>query len=224
MNFMEIKSGRTVLREPIHTFKTEEDAQNYIYLMAGIHGDEVEGVYVLDQLFNWLKETNCVGLPLIIIPAVNIDGYRINTRVNANGVDLNRNLPSNNWTNTVSEKKYYSGSAPLSEPENQYLVELFDKYPPRYIISFHAWKPLLNFNGKCEHLANFMAKYNDYPVEGDVGYPTPGSLGEFGPEKYNAPVLTFELPPHNGDLTLKKIWEQNKDGLLSLMKSDILTK
>ncbi len=224
MNFMEIKSGRTVLRETIHTFKTDEDAPNYIYLMAGIHGDEVEGVYVLEQLFNWLKETNTVGLPLMVIPAVNIDGYRVNTRINANGVDLNRNLPSKNWTNIVSEKKYYPGSAPLSEPENQYLVELFEKYPPRYIISFHSWKPLLNFNGKCEHLANFVAKYNEYPVEGDVGYPTPGSLGEYGPEKFNAPVLTFELPPHTDELPLKQIWEQNKEGLLALMKSDLFNK
>lgn len=224
MNFMEIKSGRTVLRETIHAFKTEEDADNYVYLMAGIHGDEVEGVYVLEQLFTWLKETNAIGYPLIVIPAVNIDGYRVNTRVNANGVDLNRNLPSKTWTNVVSEKKYYPGPSPLSEPENQYLLELFEKYPPRYIISFHSWKPLLNFNGKCEHLANFVAKYNQYPVEGDVGYPTPGSLGEYGPEKYNTPVLTYELPPHNEKLTLKAIWEENKEGLLALLKSDLLSK
>jgi len=224
MNFIEIKSGHTVLREHIHTFKTEQDAENYVYLIAGVHGDEIEGIYVLDQLFKWLKETNSVALPLIVVPVVNIDGHRVNTRINANGVDLNRNLPSTNWTNVVSEKKYFPGSAPLSEPENIYLVELFEKYPPRYIISFHSWKPLLNFNGKCEHIAEFIAKYNDYPIEGDIGYPTPGSLGEYGPEKYNSPVLTFELPPNTEGLPLKDIWEKNKDGLLALMNSGLLAK
>lgn len=224
MNFMEIKSGRTVLREVIHAYKTDEDAQNYIYLIAGVHGDEVEGVYVLEQLFNWIKGKNCIGLPLLVIPVLNIDGYSVNTRINANGVDLNRNFPSKNWTNTASEKKYFPGATPLSEPENQYLVELFEKHPPKCILSFHSWKPMLNFNGKCEHIAKFLGKYNNYPVEGDIGYPTPGSLGEFATEKYNSPVLTYELPPYSDKVKLKDIWEENMEGLFALMKSDLFSK
>ena len=225
MEFLSLKPGRSVEGDEIPCFRSENKASNYVYLIAGTHGDEVEGVYVLQQLFDWLKEDEDVNLPLIVLPILNVDGYRASTRVNSHGVDLNRNYPSKNWSSEAREKKYFPGEKALSEPENQFLQKLFQKFPPRIIISFHSWKPMLNFNGDCESVAQFLESYNSYPVVADIeGHPTPGSLGEYGPEKYNAPVLTFECPLLSEEVSLRKIWEENRQGLQKLLLSDLLEK
>ena len=95
MNFTPLKSGVSVEGDEILAFKSEEKAAKYNYIMAGVHGDEVEGVFLLQELFKWLQDEE-ISLPLIVIPILNVDGYRSQTRVNAHGVDLNRNLPSSN--------------------------------------------------------------------------------------------------------------------------------
>ena len=223
MNFIALKSGLSAAENEIKAFQSDLKSKKYLYLLAGVHGDEVEGVYVLEQLFTWLKEVS-FELPLIVIPLLNVDGHQAQTRTNAHQVDLNRNLPTQNWVlvDAAQDPKHYGGPTALSEPENIYLVQLLEKFSPGLIISFHAWKPLLNFNGNCEQVAQFISKFNHYPVEADVGYPTPGSLGEYGPEKYASPVLTYELPPFKEDLSLKDIWAQNKAGLQAFMRSELL--
>ena len=226
MDFLELKSGSSVEGTEIKAYRSGKKAKTYTYLMAGVHGDEVEGVYVVKSMFTWLQENDDINedLPLIVIPILNVDGYRAGTRINANGVDLNRNFPSQYWTPKARASKYNPGKAPLSEPENQFLVKLFDKYPPKLILTIHSWKPMLNINGEdCEKYANFIKQYNDYPVVPDIeGHPTPGSLGEYGPEKYEAQVLTYELPVISEENSLKQIWENNSEGLKKLFTSNLI--
>lgn len=224
MNFIKLKSGKSVEGDEIEAFRSDKKANTYTYLMAGTHGDEVEGVYLLKQLFEWLKdEVDEAPSSFIVLPILNVDGYRAGTRVNAHGVDLNRNYPSDSWSSEAREAKYHPGTAPLSEPENEFLDKLFQKYPPHLIISFHSWKPFVNFNGKCEEIANFIAKYNSYDVMGEIaGHPTPGSLGDYGPQKYNSPVLTFECPLLSEEVTLKDIWQENETAFKELLKSQLI--
>src|SRR6476620_7072801 len=107
MIFSELESGTSLEGHPIPVFKTEIKAQKYLYLLGGVHGDEVEGVYVLKELFSWLKTEHALkDLPMIVIPILNVDGYRTQTRVNAHSVDLNRNLPTKDWTAKVTQPKY----------------------------------------------------------------------------------------------------------------------
>lgn len=220
MIFKELISGKTVERRKIKVYKTPAESKKYYYLIAGVHGDEVEGIYVLKKLFTWLKKEKIADLPLIIIPVVNPDGHKADTRKNAHAVDLNRNLPTKDWTSVVAKKKYNPGPYPLSEPENQLLVSLLEQYPPALILSFHSWKPILNYNGKglVKKVAIFLSKFNHYPVAGDIGYPTPGSLGTFGPEKHKIGVLTFECPPLTKKKTLESIWKENEVGLKELIR------
>jgi protein MpaA len=224
MIFSELESGESLEGHPIQVFKTDIKAPKYLYLLAGVHGDEVEGVYVLKELFTWLKnEHSLKDMPMIVIPILNVDGYRAQTRVNAHHVDLNRNLPTNDWTGEQTQPKYNPGPKPLSEPENQFLVKLLDKYKPGMIISFHTWKPILNFNGNCKDIAEFMNGFNNYEMAGDIGYPTPGSLGTFGVEKYKSPVLTFECPELKTHReSLKQIWQENEEGLKKIFQSDLI--
>lgn len=213
MKFIKLESGKTIEGREIEAFVTEKPAEKYNYIIAGVHGDEIEGMYVLEQLFNWLKDQS-FDLPLVIVPVVNLDGKNKNQRTNANGVDLNRNLPSRFWTSEAREAKYFPGNSPLSEPENQFLVSLFKKYPPRFMLSFHSWYAVLNFNSHCKELAEFMSQYNKYPIDGDLeGHPTPGSMGEYLPEHFQAPVLTFECPVLSETVTLEKVWKDTEVAL-----------
>lgn len=224
MNFVTLKSGTSVEGAQIESFRSEKKGQTYLYLMAGVHGDEVEGVYLLQQLFEWLQgDIQDINTSIIVVPIVNVDGYRAGTRVNSHGVDLNRNLPSQSWTSEAREAKYNPGPTPMSEPENKYLDKLFKKFPPHLIISFHSWKPFINYNGKCDEHANFLSKLNGYEVMGDIeGHPTPGSLGEYGPEQYSSPVLTFECPLISEEKQLKDIWEENEEAFKSLLNSPLV--
>lgn len=224
MIFSELEHGQSLEGHEITVFKTDIKAPRYLYLIGGVHGDEVEGVYVLKELFAWLKlEHELKELPMVVVPILNVDGYRTQTRVNAHHVDLNRNLPTKDWNASMTQPKYNPGPKPLSEPENQFLVKLFDKYKPGLILSFHTWKPILNHNGDCKDVAEFLHKFNNYEMAGDIGYPTPGSLGTFAVEKYSSPVLTFECPElKTHKATLKDIWKENEEGLKSFLQSELV--
>jgi protein MpaA len=223
MEFLELESGLSVNKNKINAYKSKCTANSYNYILGAVHGDEVEGAHLAKELFNWFKEQNQIELPMIFVPIVNIDGFKNNSRVNGNGVDLNRNLPSVEWKETATEKKYFPGTHPLSEPENKFLVSLFEKFPPRFILSFHSWYPVINYNGKCKEIALHLQKYNKYPIEADFeNHPTPGSLGEYGPQKLNSPVLTFECPLISEGATLEGIWNENKEGLTTLFTSNLI--
>jgi len=226
MIFSEIESGKSLEGLDIPVFKTDIKSPKYLYLIGGVHGDEVEGVYVLKELFNWLKlEHSLKELPMVVVPILNVDGYRTQTRMNAHSVDLNRNLPTKDWNAQFTQAKYNPGPTPLSEPENQFLIKLFDKYRPGLIISFHTWKPILNYNGDCLDVAEFLHQFNHYEMAGDIGYPTPGSLGTFAVEKYNSPVLTFECPElRTHKESLKDIWLENEEGLKKFFQDELIWK
>jgi len=222
MIFSKLRSGISVEGKNIDAFKTDGKYPSYVYLMAGVHGDEVEGIYVLKYLFEEIRNNQNLQTPLVVIPILNIDGFNEKTRVNSNGVDLNRNLPTKDWNKEYKKDKYFPGKKPLSEPENIYLIELFKEFPPKFVLSFHTWKPLLNYNGDCKHICDFLASYNNYDVSSDIGYPTPGSLGVYGPGELKAPVLTFECPFLSERESLSVIWRENKMGLKALAEGNFL--
>jgi protein MpaA len=224
MIFLPLESGKSVENNDIEAYISDVKGGKFLYLIAGTHGDEVEGVYVLKQYFEWLKEEHQLGdLPIIVVPILNIDGYRSSSRVNSHAVDLNRNYPSDNWSEKIKKPKYHPGPNALSEPENKFLIKLFNKFPPGLVLSFHSWKPLLNYNGSIKDIADYLSSHNEYETAEDVGYPTPGSLGCFVPEKYNCGVLTFECPVLSDELSLKQIWDENSEGLKSLIQSQLVT-
>jgi len=212
--------GRSLEGRPISMMRQEGGPDHaYTYFLAGTHGDEVEGVFVLHQLYRWLMQVNDTT-PVIIIPVLNPDGLAKGTRGNARGVDLNRNFPTECWAPQASHPKYHPGAFPLSESENQALITVFEKYPVKQVISFHSWNPMLIYNGeKIAPLARFLSTYNHYPIIAETvdNHPTPGSFGSYVPTRYQAPVLTFECPEIDGEYyTLSDIWAKNAAGLQAL--------
>ncbi len=222
MIFKNLNSGTSVEGDPITSRRSLYKGKKWLYLIAGVHGDEIEGIYGLSQ---WMKqiENSTHERPTIHLPVLNVDGHRHMTRVNAHGVDLNRNLPALSWSDQQRAEKYFPGPSPLSEPENIYLDELFKKYPPALILTLHSWKPMINYNGDCASIAEFMKERNHYEVVPEIkGHPTPGSLGDYAPEKYDCPVITFEFPTLKDNLSLKEIWKHNEKAFSELWDSSLL--
>ena len=185
-----------------------------------MHGDETEGVRFL---WDFAKEYPSTISPykdiaIYLLPVLNPDGVISRKRQNARGVDLNRNLPTKDWRKEYTEEKYYPGEKPLSEKENQVLVELIKRYKPQYILTLHSYskKALINPNGKnAIYFAKPISQRLSYPIEEDMGYPTPGSLGTYAGEERGIPTITFEFlrgEPHKG------LYQRFKDALLSSLE------
>lgn len=161
-------------------------------LVIGVfHGDEPQGNYLIGE---YLREYS--GTNLLMIPCLNKTGFEANTRTNANGVDLNRNFPTKNWVNG-EKNDYYGGEAPASEDETRFLISIIEKYQPRVILTLHSPYKVVNYdggkNGDGIKLAKKISDIIDYPVEENIGYPTPGSFGTWAGVEKDIPTITLEL-------------------------------
>ncbi len=84
-------------------------------------------------------ETLRWGCHFIVIPIVSPYGFDNNTRKNENGVDPERNYPSQ-WTSAISDPSHneYRGPAPLSEPACMYVEQVIRSNTDAiYYCSFH---------------------------------------------------------------------------------------
>jgi protein MpaA len=176
--------------------------------MGGVHGDEPEGVEVSQRLevafkTHWSHQYTHVTSPypwIAFAHQVNPDGLTQRTRVNANGVDLNRNYPTQNWQAQATETHFPPGPYPASEPETRATVRLIRCLQPRHILTLHAPLYCVNYDGPdFETLpwAEAVAHAIDYPLEASIGYPTLGSFGTYWGVERGVSVMTLELPPAN---------------------------
>ena len=169
-----------------------ENGEGKVLVVGVFHGDEPQGKYLIDEYLK-LKKSN-----LLFIPCLNPDGMGANTRVNANGVDLNRNFPTKNFGQDGSAagddpSAYYGGSEPASEIETKFIIDVIEKYKPKLILSLHAPYKIVNYDGPAEDVAQKISDIIGYPVEASIGYPTPGSFGTYCGVERNIPTITLEL-------------------------------
>lgn len=163
-------------------------------IIGGVHGDEKEGVALSYALLSEFVKSYPYTFGLAIIPCLNLDGFLNNTRQNSNGVDLNRNLPTKDWSENYDQKRFHPGAYANSESENIALVNFIEKNPLVFIMSLHSYKKeLLNINGDCGPIDNFLNKELGISLERDMGYPTPGCLGTFAGFEKKIPTITYEL-------------------------------
>lgn len=190
-----------------------------ILFIGGVHGDEPEGVRLAEELLNWLKHEESQNAkevrPWILIPCLNPDGYSKNQRTNDAGVDLNRNFPSRDWSPEAKAPRYYPGPSPGSEKEVRALVKLIEDEKPQLIVHFHSWEPCVVFTGAPgKAAAEIIASGTGYECREDIGYPTPGSLGQFGWTEHQIPVICIEEQEHSN---LDEVWPHFKKGLTTLL-------
>lgn len=164
-----------------------------VLILGGVHGDEIEGVIASQGLLAKFLQNYSYKLQITLIPMFNIEGVLLKQRMNSRDVDLNRNLPTKDWSPEIKSPRYNPGPYPNSEPENQALVHWIEKEKPELILSLHSWNPVLNINGNCLKVAEVLSKWTGYHIDTDIGYPTPGSLGTYAGIERSSPVLTYEI-------------------------------
>ncbi|MEN9202142.1 MAG: DUF2817 domain-containing protein [Thermostichus sp. DG_1_6_bins_120] len=209
--------GYSVQGRPIDLWQLTQGVHSLL-LIGGVHGNEVEGYDLLERYLAHEGWRSWAGkVTLWMIPRLNPDGCAVGQRLNARGVDLNRNLPTRDWIPTPSEARYSPGAAPASEPETQALLACLAWIQPQLILSAHSCEqnPCVNYNGPARELAEVMAAHNGLPVTDDIGYPTPGSLGTWAGRERGIPTLTLELlrgTPRD------PVWQEQAPALQALLE------
>lgn len=193
--------GFPILSKVIPAGKKSKDAAvpTRVMLIGGIHGDELSSSSIVFHWMEMMQTPDAQRFEWIVAPAVNPDGLLAPkpSRVNANGVDLNRNFPTPNWnkealrywaSRTGSDPRRFPGRAPLSEPESRWVNDQMQRFKPDVIISVHAPYGVLDFDGSGQP----PFRFGRLPLN-KVGI-YPGSLGNYGGVHKNVPVITIELP------------------------------
>ncbi len=162
-------------------------------VFAGIHGNERSAVTFGEELRVDLLGglASRAGVRIAFVGAANPDGVALETRHNANDVDLNRNFPTDNFAEM-------GGSFPLSQPESRRLKRLIDEVDPSAVLSIHCCVPTLDYDGPSEGLAQAMAEAMDpaarFPVE-RLGSRA-GSVGSYVGLELDRPIVTVEFAVH----------------------------
>jgi protein MpaA len=165
-----------------------------LLVVGGVHGDEPSSVEAVAALVRRLVDGAVSAGPLVLVPALNPDGLCRGTKNSARDVDLNRNFPARNFQ-VAHAPGYDPGPEPLSEPETRLLAGLADEHGVRGVVAVHAPFACVNYDGPAQAWAERVAAACGWPARGDIGYPTPGSLGSWLGGDRGVPVLTLELPP-----------------------------
>lgn len=175
--------------------KGDAKSPKKILVFSLIHGDETPagsvGRYWMERL-EGIDPRNSWR----VVPILNPDGVVLKTRTNANKVDVNRNFPTRDWSETAlnywesqakSNPRRFPGQEAGSEPETKCALFHIETYKPDFIVSVHTPLKVLDFDGPRIKPPKF-----DYLPWVSLGH-MPGSLGRFMWFERNTPVLTMEL-------------------------------
>ena len=208
--------AQSALGKPLELFSSLHSTERPFLFIGGIHGDEPEGVTLATEFLSWLQKNNNESLkPWILIPCLNVDGFAQKARTNGNGVDLNRNFPSPDWSADIKSQRYNPGPFAASEPEVHALIELIETENPLAIIHFHSWEPCVVYTGAPgKEFATILVGETGYVVSEDIGYPTPGSLGQFGWLAHQIPVICIE---EQEKISQNLVWPRFQKGLIRLL-------
>lgn len=197
--------------------------EDTIFILSTIHGDEPAGTALIHRLAEHLQNQPNIlqGRKVILLPVANPDGKVLHTRYNANGVDLNRNFPTQNRINNET-----SGRTALSEPETCAIEQIIQQYNPDRILSLHQVvgtgpEGLANLlPGGCfdydepgQELAEHIAKYCNLAIH-KLGAKS-GSLGSYAGLTLEIPIVTIELPYQADQLEQNLLWQRFSKALLA---------
>lgn len=211
-------------------------SSNITLILSMVHGDEHTPLFLGLRLAKWLEDNESVfqNAKIIIAPLVNPDGFFKDPqkRVNARGVDLNRNFDTKdwhlralqNWKKTYrSDPRRFPGDAPESEVETQFQINLIHQFNPQKIISVHAPLNFLDYDGpNTLELKDFPKEYVQKclqlrsKIQAISGKFYPGSLGNYAGQERGVPTFTLELPTGNPKHALN-YWRRFKPGIRTVI-------
>jgi len=206
--------GQSIENRPQEVFRFGRGRVNKL-IVAGIHGgSEWNTVELAGQLIAYLNdhpERIPPDTSLFILPDINPDGtardHGVDGRVNANGVDLNRNWPYNwkaNWSRDGCWiwRPVTGGTAGGSEPEVQNLIAFIDKIKPVALISYHSAALGIFPGGRPDfapsiNLAAAVAAVSSYPYPPlNTGCDYTGNLTDWAANTRGIPAIDIELTNH----------------------------
>lgn len=215
--------GRQIM---LREFKPPHEPKARVLVIGGIHGDELTAVSVVFRWIELLQQpaSDAHHYHWRVVPVLNPDGLLAKPpmRVNARGVDLNRNLPTYNWAHeaprywsvtTRRDPRRFPGTAPASEPESRWLQNEITRFKPDVIVSVHAPHNVLDFDGPPSGVKAPL-RFGRLHLNRVGVYP--GSLGNFGGLKEGIPVVTLELPhalKMPSEAELGHVWRDMQDWL-----------
>lgn len=200
----------TTNKNPLMFAQFGNGTKNCILFLGGVHGDELPTIYLMFKLAHYVKDNPALFKDkcIIIAPILNPDGFLSAppTRVNARGVDLNRNFSTRDWQAKAipqwvakgRNKRYYPGTKPSSEPETLFQMALIKRFRPQKILSVHSPLNFFDYDGPSSDLNSFeqwmekLCRETKHPLK-KFGY-FPGSLGNYAGHERNIFTLTLELP------------------------------
>lgn len=205
--------GFSVSGRPIEVYTFGQGEQQRM-IVAGIHGGyEWNTIALADQLITYINEHPEAipsNITLYILRDLNPDGdarsHDEYGRVNAHGVDLNRNFPIN-WAASWDRSGCYdltpttSGTGPASEPETRVMMNFLNTHKIEALISYHS-AALGIFPGgnpwadASIRLARAISKVATYPYPPiNTGCVYTGTLADFA-VSVGAAAVDMELANH----------------------------
>ena len=197
-----------------------------ILALSLIHGDEFPSGTVALKWMSRLLDIDSRNT-WRVSPIANPDGWKKGTRMNINGVDLNRNFPTNDWDDMAldrwknqkkSDPRRYPGPGGGSEPETQCLISHIQQFKPDFFISVHTPYGILDFDGPEIDAPHF------YPLQWRRFGNFPGSLGRYMWKDRQVPVLTIELKGNDAITKLEELDKlQDITGLVAIRADEKLS-
>lgn len=203
----------TKQKNPLMFAMFGNSSKNCILFLGGVHGDELPTVYLMFKLAQYVKDNPALFQDkcIVIAPLVNPDGFLSarQTRVNASGIDINRNFPTRDWPARAihqwmvkgKNKRYYPGERSASEQETLFQIALIKRFKPQKILSAHSPLNFFDYDGPSSDLDSFekwmkqISREINHPLK-KFGY-YPGSLGNYAGHERNIFTVTLELPSSN---------------------------
>ena len=179
-------------RSVIATRYGEPGAAVTIVVLGQMHGNERAGMRVIREL---MMRHPGPGVAVWLIESLNPDAAASDSRMNAHGVDLNRNFP-HSWRAPGAGGDAGAGPAAGSEPETRGMVRFLMSVKPQVLISFHQPFGVVDISHPASAAAGrHLARWMGLGVR-RVGChgPCHGTLTGWVDARLGAVALTVELP------------------------------
>jgi protein MpaA len=188
--------GHSLAGKPIELHQNGDPKWSGELLVFGcIHGDECAagGIEPVSALSGGCPDPSA---DIYLLPNLNPDGELAGSRLNARGVDLNRNFPSK-WKRIGDPwSPQYSGPRPFSEPETRLAAQVIRSVRPAATIWFHqyrgsrpfvrAWGQSLEGGRKFARLARMPFRARRWPA---------GTGPNWQNHNFSGAAFVVELPP-----------------------------
>lgn len=165
------KTGKPIYKytykpeSPFNSNNASEKPLPKIFITSGVHGSEKASWYCTYEMMHQIAE-NWKSSPIleylrwnfeiVLIPMVNVygidnisDPVTFNGKINANGVDINRNYPVG-WASSEPGTIGYGGTEPLTEIESKAIYDYLNNNDIAFAIDYHNFssqtKPVFSWS------------------------------------------------------------------------------